>query len=129
MDKKTTIDDLFPSRFLKSSDIGDTDMILTISKVEVEDLGFGDDKKSKPVVYFWENDKVLVLNKTNGETISQLYGKEISEWPDKKIALFTTEVSFQGKPMLGIRIRLQPPKVEVEKTTNSGLEPPANWVE
>jgi len=51
----------------------------------------------------------VVLNKTNANTIANLYGPKISNWTGKKIALFTTEVSYQGATMLGIRIRLRPP--------------------
>lgn len=85
MNTTMTIDDLFPSRFIKSADIGDTDMVLTISKVEIEDLGYGDAKDTKPVVYFQEIEKGLVLNKTNGETIVKLYGREIAGWSGKKL--------------------------------------------
>lgn len=129
MNTNTTINDLFPSRFIKSADIGDTDTVLTISKVAMEDLGYGDGQDTKPVVYFQEIDKGLVMNKTNAESIGQLYGERIDGWPGKKITLFTTEVSFQGKPMLGIRVRLRPPNVDEEKPSDDEPEPPSNWEE
>lgn len=129
MNTNMTIQDLFPSKFIKSADIGETDTVLTISKVEVEDLGFGEEKDSKPVVYFEEIEKSLVLNKTNAESIGQLYGPRIDGWSGKKIALFTTEVSFQGKPMLGIRVRLRPPKVDEPQPSGNQQEPPENWEE
>ena len=104
-----SISDLYASRYLKSSDVGDTDMVKTMSRVEVEELGYGEPRDEKAVVYFSETDKVLPLNKTNATTISRLFGDDTAEWQGKRIALYTTEVSFQGNPMLGIRVRLRPP--------------------
>ena len=40
--------DVFPSRFIKAADIGDHEVVVTVSKVEIEDVG--DDRKA--VVYF-----------------------------------------------------------------------------
>ena len=107
--QKTSVQDLFPSRFLKSQDIGDSDRVLTIDRVVIEDLGYGDMQDKKAVVYPVETDKGLVLNKTNAITIANMYGDDYSKWNGKRIALYTTEVSFQGNTMMGIRIRMRPP--------------------
>lgn len=105
----TTVHDLFPSRFLKSQDIGDSDLVLTIDRVVVEPLGFGEVQEKKPVVYFVETDKGLVLNKTNAFTIANLNGEDYSSWTGNRISLYSTEVSFQGTTMMGIRIRMRTP--------------------
>jgi hypothetical protein len=107
LSNEMTISDLFPSRYLRTSDVGENDLVLTIEGVTFEVLG--DKKETKPVVSFKETPKVLVLNKTNGNTLAHLYGPKVANWRDKKIALYTTEVSFQGAPMLGIRVRMRPP--------------------
>ena len=106
---KISVRKLFDSRFLKSDDIGDTDMALTINRVELEDIGHGDNRDEKAVVYFDEIEKVLVLNKTNATTISRLYGDDTAEWRGKRIVLYATEVSYQGTQMMGIRVRMRPP--------------------
>jgi hypothetical protein len=104
MDPKLTLDDLFPSRFLKAVDLPDEgDLILTIASVETQEIG--PDRESRPVVGFNEVVKTLVLNKTNATTISDLYGKIIAGWVGKKIDLYSTEVAFQGKTQLCIRVR------------------------
>jgi hypothetical protein len=105
------INDMFPSKWLKASDIPeDGDLVLTISSVGREEIGQGDDTDLKPVVYFEETEKGLVLNKTNAETIVTLHGSETNAWEGRKVALFATEVDFRGKQTLAIRIRLRKPK-------------------
>ena len=103
------INEAYPSKYLKADvDIPeDEDLVLTVKSVEVEQMGDGEDK---PVVYFNEIDKGLVLNKTNANAISNQYGAETDGWTGKKVALFATEVEFAGKMTLGIRVRLRVPK-------------------
>jgi len=108
MDNNLTINDLYPSRFLKVEDIGDDDLILTIDSIEIMQLG--DSNEEKPVLYFREIKKGLVLNVTNGKTIAKNFGDKVAGWIDKRISLYKTEVEFAGRTQLGIRIRLRPTK-------------------
>jgi len=86
--------DAFPSRFIKASDIGDAEVVATISKVEIEDIG--DDRKA--VVYFVGKEKGLVCNRTNWDRIALAAGTdETDEWQGLKIMLFTKPVTFNGK--------------------------------
>ena len=110
MAKITTVSDLFPSRFIRSSDIGDSDLALTIVKVDREEFGDGDHQETKPVLHFKETDKLLVLNVTNANTIADLYGNTVIDWSGKRIALFVKEVDFKGRQVMGIRIRMRPPE-------------------
>lgn len=106
------INKTFDSKYLKADgDIPDDgNLILTIEVVRLESVGQGDDASDKPVVYFRETDKGLVLNKTNATTITGLYGPETDDWIGKKIALFSTEVDFGGKQVLAIRVRMKKPQ-------------------
>jgi hypothetical protein len=99
------IDQAFPSNYLKSADI-EEDTTLTISAVTLETIG----EDERPIVHFDNNDKGLVLNKTNASTIKGLYGKDTDDWTGKKITLFATEVDYQGKQTMAIRIRMRAPK-------------------
>ena len=75
----TTINDLFPSRFLKAADLNGQRRIVTIKKVTREELGKGKEKKA--VVYFGEAKKGLVLNVTNARKIAAVTGSEvIDQW-------------------------------------------------
>ena len=103
------IDTAFPSKYLKAADIGDSDMALTIRSVEIETIGQGEDADSKPILYFNETEKGLVLNKTNSTTIKGLYSAETDNWIGKAIALFSTEVDYAGKQTLALRVRMKAP--------------------
>ena len=105
------INNSFPSKWLKSGDVPeDTDLLLTIKAVEIETVGQGEDAEEKPVMYFNETDKGLVLNKTNAATISALYTPETDNWTGKKISLFSTEVQYGNKMTLALRVRTKAPK-------------------
>lgn len=95
------INSAFPSKFLKASDLGGAEPIVTIDRVTEEEVG--EDKK--PVVYFQGKEKGVVLNKTNAMNIAEAYGPETTNWRDQKVVLFTTWVDFQGKSVEAIRIR------------------------
>ena len=105
------LQDFFPSKYFKAQDLPENeDLIVTIEKFGDEIVGQGADAASKPIIYFKEvPDKPLVLNRTNATTIANLYGSNPYHWPGKKIALFATEVTYGGKVMLGIRVRIRPP--------------------
>lgn len=95
------VNDAFPSKFLKASDIGDAQPTVTIKDVVMEDIG----EDRRPVLYFAGKDKGIVLNKTNATNISGAYGPDTDEWTGKKVVLFTAWVDFQGKSVEAIRIR------------------------
>jgi hypothetical protein len=96
------------NKYLKAEEL-DEDMVVTIRGVKVETLGQGKDAEEKPVVYFKELPKGLALNKTNATTIKTLYGPETDDWKGQKITLFATEVDFQGRQVMAIRVRSRAP--------------------
>jgi hypothetical protein len=104
------IQNAFPSKWLKSGDVEDGDLTLTIDRVEIEEIGSGEQQDRKPVIYFRETDKGMVLNKTNADTISKLHTPETDNWIGKQITVFATEVDFAGKQTLALRVRLRTPK-------------------
>lgn len=91
----------FPSKFLKSDDIGNQRWPLTIRGVQMEDVG---DNEHKPIVYFQELEKGLVLNKTNAEMIVQLYGDDTDRWAGQRIEMYATPVQYQGQSKMGLRV-------------------------
>jgi hypothetical protein len=97
------INSAFPSKYLKAADV-ETNVLVTISRVDIETVGQFDDE-TKPIVYFNEFDRGLVLNKTNSRTIASLYGSETNGWVGRKILLYSTMVDFQGKQVEAIRVK------------------------
>jgi hypothetical protein len=94
--------DVFPSRFIKATDLGDAEPVVTVSKVDIEDVG--DDRKA--VAYFVGKDKGLVLNRTNWDRIALAAGTdETDEWYGVRVQLYTEPVTFNGKTAPAIRVK------------------------
>ncbi len=113
MDANTTIDQLFPSRWLKSSDIGSSPRTATISRIDFELIGR--DQEKKAVLSFQNTTKRMILNRTNAQILANLYGKELKNWVGKRITLYCAEAQFRGTPCLAVRIREQAPGASQEE--------------
>jgi hypothetical protein len=100
------INSAFPSKYLKADvDVTD-DVVLTIKTVKLENVGTAGKQENKPVVYFTELDKGLVLNKTNATMIANIAkSDDTDDWRDTKIRLISTEVEYQGQIVMGLRVR------------------------
>jgi len=99
----TTVSDAFPSNFLKAGDLNNRTVKVAIDKVVFEEIGQNKDRK--PVVYFADVQKGLVLNKTNAEQIGAVHGQELEGWAGKEIELFSMMVPFNGQNVAAIRVR------------------------
>lgn len=98
------IDNAFPSNFLKASDLGANQPVVTIDRVDVEPVGR--DKEMKPVLYFKGKEKGFILNKTNSRKIAELTGsKDTDDWGGCQIRLYATETEFGGETVECIRIK------------------------
>ena len=105
------INQAFPSKFLKASDLNDTALNVTIKGVKMETVA--QDGDIKPVVYFDGYAKGLVLNKTNTRKIIAIAGtSETDEWTGKVVQIYPTETEFAGETVECIRVR-EPKRVKV----------------
>ena len=95
------ISDAFPSKYLKSDDIGNSRLTLTVMALTMEDIG---DKEFKPVLRFMGKDKGMVLNKTNATILSSVWGDETDAWQGKQLELFAQPVMFQGRQVMGLAV-------------------------
>jgi hypothetical protein len=99
------INSAFPSKYLKADD-ADEDLIVTVKKVTIETLGQGPKAEEKLVVYFDEQSKGMVLNKTNAKMIARIAKSEdTDDWKGVKIRIIATEVEFQGDMVMSLRVR------------------------
>lgn len=97
-------DQLYPSRYLKESDLKGREVTVTIDRVEIIKIG----EDTKPVAYFEGKEKALVLNKTMFNAISKATGELDSDnWPGHRITLYPTETEFKGETVACIRVRLR----------------------
>lgn len=99
------INSAFPSKYLKAEDV-EEDVVVTIKAVKMETVGQGAKQELKPIVFFAELPKGLVLNKTNAKMIEKISSSaDTDEWNGVKVRLISTEVEFQGDLVMAIRVR------------------------
>src|SRR3990167_3481787 len=109
----TTIDDLFPSKYLRAADIAH-EPVVTIKGVSKENMKNQEGKEeTKPVLYFNELEKGIVLNKTNANTVKSMYGEVIEEWVGKRIQLCSVMVEAFGDRQPAIRVREEKPPADM----------------
>jgi len=105
----TTIDQMFPSRFLRSADLNGKALRVTIAGLKREDVG-GEDKY---ILSFTNGTKALILNKTNAKAIGKALGNETNNWAGKDILLVPAVVDFKGDTVDAIRVRPVPARPQV----------------
>jgi hypothetical protein len=89
-----------PSSWLSANDFDSTGKEFTIGNVMMQQVG----AEHKPVIFFYGQEKALVINKTNNRVLIGLFGKESNDWAGKKVVLF----SYMGQAQFG-----QPPKLQL----------------
>lgn len=109
---------VFPSNFLRASDLIGRKVTVRIRACALRDVG---DDDQKPVLFFAGKEKGLVLNRTNWQSIADLYGDESDAWVNQPITLYPTKVQFRSKMVDAIRI-------EAPTFDNAGALNPGGFV-
>jgi hypothetical protein len=99
-------DGLFPRNFLHKDDIPQ-DTTVNIEGIEARELDKDDGStETKYVLILGGGLKPLVINRTNSNTIVEMYGGETDGWVGKPITLYVdVTIQMKGKVVGGIRIR------------------------
>ena len=97
------------SRFFKAADLKG-EKKFRIKNVTPELVGTEAQKEKKLVVWFTNDERGLVLNKTNNRAIRSAYGDDTADWIGKIIVVFPTMVDMRGKMTPALRVRIPPPK-------------------
>ena len=99
--KPVDFDQLYPGRFLKAGELLGRKVTLTIADVDTEMLMGEDGKdKAKATLTFKETPKQLVMCKTNGLCIKEMFGKSLAEWIGKRVTLFPD--TWNGEPCIRV---------------------------
>jgi hypothetical protein len=109
----------FPSKYLKAADVKERPLTATISRLEQEVVGQGQDAKKKHVLYY-EDGKPMVLNATNWSALEEAFG-DSDDWPGHKTRIICVETSFQGKATDGVRLRPIVPKPALKDDLNDEI--------
>jgi hypothetical protein len=103
--------------YLKTADLGNKQVKVTIESLVVEEVGEEGKKKQKLVAYFDGMKRGLVMNDTNLETLEMAFGSESDAVEGAEIVLYVDpNVSFAGKRVGGIRIKLPQKKTTAADT-------------
>lgn len=101
---------LFPTKYVSAGDLQGCEVVVTIRQVAREKVENKDGTDLKGVMYFHEFEKGMILNKTNGERIMALYGRETDHWIGSRVTLYPSETDMQGKVVPCVRVREQAPR-------------------
>jgi hypothetical protein len=97
---------MFPSNYLRCSDLMGKDVKVTIEKVSAEPLVLrGGKQQQKATIRFVGKKKALVLCRTSADVIAEAYGKQVEAWVGKEITLYGTTTKLKGKTVDCIRVR------------------------
>ena len=118
------ISDIYLSKYVKHQDLKGQEKTVRIRDCIEEELGQGNEKERKPVLYFEGQTKGFVCNKTNSAVIVEAYGDDTSAWTGRDIVLFVDpNVMFQGKVTPAIRVRV--PQAAPQPTVQHAPASPA----
>ena len=97
----------------------DEEMVLTICKYEGEENVQTPDGKAMTtqvcqVLYFHEEAPKMILNITNSNMLSHLYGTHPEDWIEKKISIIVANIKAFGKQQDALRIRDIIPSQELD---------------
>lgn len=83
------------------------DLVLTIDKIYEDEVKNQHGTETKPVIYWIEDAKPMILNKTNRDSITKLHGRRTksNNWHGKKIALYAAP---ESKSADGFALRIRP---------------------
>ena len=111
------LNEMFPSRFFKAIDCKPP-LTLTVTGVAPEKF---QDGTSKHVVSFRESEKGLVLNKTNAESIAEMYGDDSDRWAGRQIELYSAKVTGPNGLTDGVRVRMPSGKPRAAQQTGDDI--------
>ena len=110
------------SRYFKAEDVS-AQKKLKIKGVTEEEIG--QKKEKKLVVWFTNDPRGLVLNKTNNRILRAAFGDDCDGWKDKIVVVFRTTDKFQGRMVPALRVRIPPPKEGNGQTVAARPKPSA----
>jgi hypothetical protein len=113
---------MFPSKYLKAADLGDSPMDVRIESVEVGTVGEGEEEQDRPIVFFHDLKKGLCLNVTNAKRIIALYGSDTDQWAGQWITLYPSECDYKGDTVACIRVKANAPAIRKTAATSKPVK-------
>ncbi len=108
IDPNMTIDSMKEKKYMSKEDCGTAGIVVTISDIDQQDVSMENEPtEMKWVLWFEEDVKPLILNKTNIELIADALGENRpARWVGHQIVCYNDpQIMFAGKRTGGIRVR------------------------
>lgn len=104
---KMNLKEAYPGKYLRHAELKGHDVRVEMDFVECEEMKDFDSNKmvEKPVLYFKNRRRGVVLNKTNWRTIAKAFGDESDGWGGRDIVLFPTTTPVAGEEKACLRVR------------------------
>ncbi len=102
MELTMLIEDIFPSKYLKASDLNGQDLPVVIQSADI--VQFDDGNKIE--VTLAGQSKTFVCNKTNAKAIATAYSSDTNAWHGCNVILFPMMVDTPNGPKEAIRVRI-----------------------
>ncbi len=99
----------FDSPYLRASDVAGREVECTIEKINVEPVKVGN---NRPVAYFEELKKGLVVNQTRYDDLVGIFGEDTDDWIGGTVILFTKKVEYNKERVDSIRIKAAAKKTD-----------------
>lgn len=111
MPEKTHWKQLVNPDFIGAYALGGQDLTLTIATVKRERIVGAQGKSEECTVVYWKEDyKPFICNRTNAKTISKVHGTPyIEDWAGKRITLYPSTTKFGGELVECLRVRPNKP--------------------
>ncbi len=109
---KTVYRSMFDRKYLASFDLGGEDRTVTIESVKPDTLKNANGQQKKIILRLEGQERPMVCNRTNADTICGMYGKNTNEWIGKQITIYETTCDAFNKVWDCIRVRPMIPKAE-----------------
>ena len=97
--------EIFPSKYLKASDLAGKPLEVEIKDAPTETLGSGSDAETKTVLYFRNGVKPLPLNMTNWDAVAAIAGDDTNDWPGHRVGALSDHDGTEGQ---GCRLHPHP---------------------
>ena len=116
--KKLMNPDFIGSWDLLDNEGNQTDLVVTITGVETREVKNQDGKTDEVMVLKLKNQKPLICNSTNAQTIIAVTGSPfVEDWSGKSVSLYVAKVRAFGSVHDAIRIRPTAPVVTLPEMT------------
>ena len=104
-------------RYLKGEHLKGRKVTATIVELTIEETHANGRAEDKPVLYFKESKRGLILSPTNQRTLRAMFGDEVTACIGKRVQLEAVPVRVAGRDTLPVRINPAPQPTTPAPTT------------